>query len=106
MEPERKSNRKLRSHALLAFHLNNAVHHVHNILRYGHPQSGSLDSAHGGIFFPLKRFENMGHKLFAHADAIVLDGKFKIGIPGRRPGLFRDPETDNASGTCIFHRIA
>ena len=45
VEPERKGNRKFRSHTLLALHLDGTVHHIHNILGNRHTKTRSRNPA-------------------------------------------------------------
>ena len=59
MRAESKGNRKCGSHSLLALHLNETIHHIHNILGDGHSQPGSLNLVDGGVFLPLEGFENV-----------------------------------------------
>ena len=106
MRAEGKGNRKCGSHSLLALHLNETIHHIHNILGDGHSQPGSLNLVDGGVFLPLEGFENVLYEFRTHTDSIILNGKFIIRVSLRGTGFLRDPHIDHTTRTCVFNRIA
>ena len=59
--------------SLLALHLNDAVHGVHNMLGNGHAQAGTLGPVNPGFVLAGEGVENLVFELRRHADAVVLD---------------------------------
>ncbi len=106
LEPEGEGYQEFRAHALLAFHPDGAVHHVHDVLRDRHPKPGSLDLADGGVALPLKGLEDAPHEFLAHADASILDGELEVRVSSGRQGRLSNPHGDQAARAGIFDGIA
>ena len=75
------------SFSLLALHLDGAVHHLHDILRDGHAQAGASVPACVASVLLGEGVKDMGHKIRAHADTGIGDGKAE----GRFPVKLRFP---------------
>ena len=75
----RNIDNELAAFSFCAVDFDRSAHHVDNIFRDRHSQTGSLDPADGTGLFPGKCFKNMFLELFSHPDTVILNAEFKIG---------------------------
>ena len=77
-----------------AFHLDGASHHVHDVLRDGHAQTGALDPLRGVALLPLEGVEQALQEFRRHAQARVLHHEAVVVAAGpvRRPLAQREAD--------------
>ena len=73
---------ELRAFAFLAANSDGAIHHIYDILRDSHTQSGALDAAYGSRFLAGERLKDMFLILRAHTYTRILDAELILCILG------------------------
>ena len=90
-------NREFRALPRLTLDRNTAAHHIDQIFRNRHAETGSLNFAHGRGLLARKLLEDMLLKRRAHADAGITDMKFIIHTSMRCGLLLNDAQGDHAA---------
>ncbi len=106
IQSEHKRYLALRPNIERTLNLNHTIHHIHNIFGDCHSESRPLYPTDRGIALPLKRLENMGDKLLAHANPRIPYMEFVIRKTLRRTRLLSNPERNRAARHRIFDRVA
>ena len=91
----------------LALHIDAAAHSVHDMLRNGQPQSGSLDLVHPAVVLPLEGREEFLSELLCHAHARILHKEMGAHVfRALRGFLLPQAQIDRPALRRELHRIA
>ena len=86
-------------------HLDDAAHHIDDVLRNRHAQACSLNPAYRTGFFTGERVKDCLLEFFAHPDSVILDSEFKCGKLLYRRWFLNHPEADRSAGRGELDRV-